>query len=123
MWQEVLVDAANVVVLEFFGGWLLPVGFWLLFVGVFVCFLAEGVTEVWWWRTVGKAAYQKEHFISNMKMVLREMGSDIRVAPTVEWPLQPVKRIIQPVINTKLKRLEVVKKSLEEKLDDAFPEE
>jgi hypothetical protein len=46
MWQDVLVDAANVVVLEFFGGWLLPVGFWLLFVGVFVCFLAEGVTEV-----------------------------------------------------------------------------
>jgi hypothetical protein len=105
MWQDVLVDAANVVVLEFFGGWLLPVGFWLLFVGVFVCFLAEGVTEVWWWRTVGRAAYQKEHFINNMKMVLREMG--------------PMKRITQPVISTKLKRLEVVKKSLEEKLDDA----
>jgi len=111
MWQDVLVDAANVVVLEFFSGWLLPVGFWLLFVGIFVCFLAEGVTSAWWWRTVGRAAYQKEHFISSMKLVLREMGSDMR----------PLKRITQPVINTKLKRLEV-KKSLEEQLDDAFPE-
>lgn len=122
MWQDVLVDAANVVVLEFFGGWLLPVGFWLIFVGVFVGFLVEGTVTAWRWRTAGRAAYQKEHFISNMKMVLREMGSDIRVAPAVEWPLQPVKRITQPVVNTKLKRLEV-KKSLEEKLDDAFPEE
>jgi hypothetical protein len=116
MWQDVLVDAANVVVLEFFGGWLLPVGFWLLFVGVFVCFLAEGTVTVWRWRTAGRAAYQKEHFIYNMKMVLREMGSDMRVE-------RPMKRITQPVISTKLKRLEVVKKSLEEKLDDAFPEE
>lgn len=114
MWQDVMVDAANVVVLEFFSGWLLPVGFWLIFVGVFVGFLVEGTVTAWRWRTAGRAAYQKEHFISNMKMVLREMGSDIRVE-------RPLKRITQPVISTKLKRLEV-KKSLEEQLDDAFPE-
>lgn len=78
--------------------WLLPVGFLLLFVGIFVCFLAEGVTSAWRWRTVGRAAYQKECFIQSMKLVLRELGSEFRV---------------------ERKRL---KKALEEQLDDASPE-
>ena len=120
--MDTWVDAANVVLLEFgWGvGWLVVVALALMFVVV----LGDGVLGVPGCME-RRAARKKAHFVYNMKMVLREMGSDIKVergpqevAVKPEWPVQrPVRRIMQPVVNTKLKRLEVVKKSLEDKLE------
>lgn len=115
MLQEVLIDIANVLIVEFFSGWLLPIGFLLIFLIVSISILTNGITTVVWW-VMGRTARKKEHFIQQMRLILKDMGADMMNAPKVEWPPprpEKTKTIFQPVMEK-----HIVKKSLEDKLEE-----
>jgi len=116
----VLIDTANVLVVEFFSGGLLPIGFLLIFLIVSISILTDGITTVVRW-TIGRAARKKEYFIQQMRLILKDLGADMMNAPKVEWPPPSPERpktIFQPAVEK-----HIVKKSLEDKLEEFVQDE